>query len=212
MSSPPGNADPVSDLDNESLADDVLRKGVRSILDFGIHSLAAGLTLAAAVYLIDSGLAVELVEADEVFGGRASSWLNKDADQIEYALPVFISCYIKLMDFYKKVGVYDRLSWTKPVLLMCQDGGDQAFMKYFDLPDPLLRAAGPLNVMKNYRGVPEWHSHFSGIYLAAIFGKSPKGMDVLDSRLWAEWVYRRGPKGALDFLKGGLRGLTFTEP
>jgi len=168
--------------------------------------------LATAVNLIDLGLEVELVEADEIFGGRASSWLDEDGDQIENALHVFLSYYINLMDFFKKLGVYDRLSWTKPELLMCQDDGDHAFMRYADLPAPLHMLAASLNVMKNYRGVPKWHILFSGISLAAILGKSPEEMDELDGLSWAEWVYRRGPKGAFDFLNGGLRGLTFTEP
>ena len=34
--------------------------------------------LAAAVNLLDQGIDVEIIEADEIFGGRASSWLDED--------------------------------------------------------------------------------------------------------------------------------------
>ncbi|MBU4489028.1 MAG: NAD(P)-binding protein, partial [Actinobacteria bacterium] len=34
--------------------------------------------LATAINLLDLGLEVSLVEADEIFGGRASSWLDED--------------------------------------------------------------------------------------------------------------------------------------
>jgi len=40
--------------------------------------VAAG--LATAINLLDLGIEVELVEADEIFGGRASSWLDEDGD------------------------------------------------------------------------------------------------------------------------------------
>jgi cation diffusion facilitator CzcD-associated flavoprotein CzcO len=39
--------------------------------------------LAVAVNLLDLGLEVELVEAEALFGGRASSWRDEDGDVID---------------------------------------------------------------------------------------------------------------------------------
>ena len=42
--------------------------------------------LATAINLLDLGLEVEIIEADDMFGGRASSWLDEDGDMIDNCL------------------------------------------------------------------------------------------------------------------------------
>ncbi len=64
--------------------------------------------LATAINLLDLGIEVELVEADEIFGGRASSWLDEDGDMIDNALHVFFPYYVNLLNFFKKMGIYDE--------------------------------------------------------------------------------------------------------
>jgi zeta-carotene desaturase len=56
--------------------------------------------LAAAINLLDLGVEVQLIEADEIFGGRASSWLDADGDMIDNALHVFMPYYVNLLAFF----------------------------------------------------------------------------------------------------------------
>ncbi|HEY5494833.1 MAG TPA: FAD-dependent oxidoreductase, partial [Candidatus Anoxymicrobiaceae bacterium] len=67
--------------------------------------------LATAINLLDLGVDVSLVEADEMFGGRASSWLDEDGDMIDNALHVFFPYYVNLLGFFKKMGIYENITW-----------------------------------------------------------------------------------------------------
>ena len=60
--------------------------------------------LATAINLLDLGVEVSLVEADEIFGGRASSWLDEDGDMIDNALHVFFPYYVNLLELLQEDG------------------------------------------------------------------------------------------------------------
>jgi len=167
--------------------------------------------LAAAVNLLDQGIDVEIIEADESFGGRASSWLDKDGDMIDNALHVFMGYYINLMEFFKKLGMYDRLKWVKPEMHLPQVNGPMCYMRYGNLPAPFHFGASVFG-MYNYKAVSLWKMAMSAPSMIGLLGKNKAQMDKMDELSWGEWCYRRAPKDAFKYFDPGVEGLTFTEP
>jgi uncharacterized protein with NAD-binding domain and iron-sulfur cluster len=167
--------------------------------------------LAAAVNLLDQGIDVEIVEADEIFGGRANSWLDKDGDMIDNALHVFMSYYINLIEFFKKMGVYDKLKWVKPEFHLPQDNGPMCFMRFNNMPAPF-HVAASLGGMLNYNITPLWKMACTAPSMIGLLGKTEKELEAMDEVSWGEWRYRRAPKDAFKYFEPAAHGLTFTEP
>ena len=76
----------------------------------------AGLATAAA--LGDAGFQVDLFEARAFLGGRATSYLlptSKDAsaEVIDNCQHVLLRCCVNLLDFYKRLGVSDRIQFYR---------------------------------------------------------------------------------------------------
>jgi uncharacterized protein with NAD-binding domain and iron-sulfur cluster len=88
--------------------------------------------LATAINLLDLGLEVELIEADDMFGGRASSWLDEDGDMIDNALHVFFPYYVNLCNFFKKMGIYDNIIWKSSDFYYAQEDGKEAILRLDD--------------------------------------------------------------------------------
>ena len=113
--------------------------------------------LATAINLLDHGVEVELIEADEMFGGRASSWLDDDGDIIDNALHVFFPYYVNLLNFFKKMGIYENITWKSPEFYYAMPNGrDQAVLKFAKLPAPLHAAPPTPSLIKAYKGIPKW--------------------------------------------------------
>jgi uncharacterized protein with NAD-binding domain and iron-sulfur cluster len=79
--------------------------------------------LATAINLLDLGVEVELIETDELFGGRASSWMDEDGDMIDNALHVFFPYYVNLINFFKKMEICENIIWRKPGFSYMLSGG-----------------------------------------------------------------------------------------
>lgn len=109
--------------------------------------------LAAAMNLLDLGVEVSLVEADQMFGGRASSWLDEDGDMIDNALHVFFPYYVNLLEFFKKMGIYENIVWKDSEFYYAQPGGNQAVLKFKKIPAPFHAAYGFAHLLKDYKGV-----------------------------------------------------------
>ncbi len=168
--------------------------------------------LATAINLLDLGLEVELIEADGMFGGRASSWIDEDGDMIDNALHVFFPYYVNLINFFKKVGVEDKIMWKRPDYYFAQDDGQLALQHFPDLPAPFHAAAAFMGMMKAYKGLPAWKMMIAALALSNLTTMTDAEIDKLDDLSWGQWVMRRGPKGAFRFLDCGIHGLTFTPP
>ena len=168
--------------------------------------------LATAINLLDQGFAVELIEADEMFGGRASSWTDEDGDMIDNALHVFFPYYVNLVNFFKKVGVADKIMWKRPEYYYAQDNGEMAVLRFPNLPAPFHAAAALMGMMKSYKGTPPWKMLFTALAIGNMVTKTDAEIDELDNISWGQWVMRRGPIGAFDCYDTGIRGLTFTYP
>jgi 15-cis-phytoene desaturase len=166
--------------------------------------------LATAINLLDLGIEVELIESDEMFGGRASSWLDEDGDMIDNALHVFFPYYVNLINFFKKMGIYENIAWKSTEFHYAMDNGETAVMKFAKLPAPFHAAAAFVSLIKAYNGIPKWKMLFTAASLGTAVLFSKEKIDSLDDMTLAQYNARRGPHDAMKPLEPGINGLTFT--
>jgi 15-cis-phytoene desaturase len=166
--------------------------------------------LAAAINLLDLGIEVELLEADEIFGGRASSWRDPDGDMIDNALHVFFPYYVNLLKFFEKMGISDNLTWKQTEFYYAQPGGRQPVLRFKNLPAPFHASYAFLNLLKDYRGIPKWKILAATLPLSSGLFLSKEKVDRLDEISMAAWVYKFAPIEGIKPLEPGINGLTFT--
>ena len=167
--------------------------------------------LATAINLLDLGVEVELIEADNMFGGRASSWLDEDGDMIDNALHVFFPYYVNLCNFFKKMGIYENIIWKDPEFYYMQEDGKEAVLRFPNLPAPLHAAAAYVSLIKAYTGLPKWKMIFTALGMGVGVSRYSKAqLDELDDITFGMWSMRMAPKGAFKPMEPGINGLTFT--
>lgn len=166
--------------------------------------------LATAINLLDLGMEVELIEADDMFGGRASSWLDEDGDMIDNALHVFFPYYVNLINFFKKMGIYDNIAWKSTEFYYAQDNGEQAVLKFAKLPAPFHAAAAFFGLIKAYKGLPKWKQLITASIMGPAVLLPKEKVDKLDEQTLAQYASRRGPLDVLKPMEPGINGLTFT--
>ncbi|MBU1672296.1 MAG: FAD-dependent oxidoreductase [Actinobacteria bacterium] len=167
--------------------------------------------LATAINLLDLGCEVTLIEADEIFGGRASSWLDSDGDMIDNALHVFMPYYVNLLSFFDRLGISGNIVWKDSEFYYAQKGGRMAVLKFKRLPAPLHAVYAFMNLLKDYREVPRWK------VLASL---GPMGLGVLLSMRDMEKTDRISMESFLakwtslevmrPLMEPAINGLTFT--
>ena len=98
----------------------------------------AGLATAAA--LGESGFDVELYEARGFLGGRATSFplapSEEDSVVIDNCQHVLLKCCVNLLDFYARLGVSDRVQFSKEFHFV-EPGGRVSMLRRGALPAPL---------------------------------------------------------------------------
>lgn len=166
--------------------------------------------LATAINLLDLGLEVELVEADEIFGGRASSWLDEDGDMIDNALHVFFPYYANLLNFFKKLGIEKNILWKQTEFYYMQEGGKEAVLRFANLPAPFHAAVAFWGLLKSYTGVAKWKLLFTAAGMGGAVFYSNRKVEKLDALSFGQWAVRRAPADAFLPLEPGINGLTFT--
>lgn len=96
--------------------------------------------LATSVALGSAGYDVQLLEARPFLGGRATSYqLNTADDQsttIDNCQHILLRCCTNLIDFYKRLGVADRIHFYREFYWI-EPGGRTSVMKRGLLPAPL---------------------------------------------------------------------------
>ncbi len=167
--------------------------------------------LATAINLLDLGIEVELIEADTMFGGRASSWLDEDGDMIDNALHVFFPYYVNLVRFFEKMGIDKNIIWKDSKFYYMQKDGKEAVLDFPNLPAPLHAAAAYLSLFKAYTGLPKWKLVFAALGMGmGISRYSKQQLEELDEITFGQWAMRVAPKGAFKPMEPGINGLTFT--
>jgi zeta-carotene desaturase len=93
--------------------------------------------MSAACALAEAGLRVQLVERRGYLGGRASSYPHPGVDEvIDNCQHVLFGCCTNLIGFYKRIGVADRIHWTRE-MTMIEPGGRCSTLGPSRLPAPL---------------------------------------------------------------------------
>jgi squalene-associated FAD-dependent desaturase len=106
-------------------------KGPVSVVGGGVSGMSAACALAEA------GLSVQLVERRPYLGGRASSFLHPGVGEvIDNCQHVLFGCCTNLTGFYQRIGVADRIHWTRE-MTMIEPGGRCSPLGPSWLPAPL---------------------------------------------------------------------------
>lgn len=96
--------------------------------------------LAAAVGLADAGFQVRLFEARGFLGGRAASYPfstpGGDTEPIDNCQHILLGCCEKLLDFYRRLGVSDKILFHRSYHFL-EPGGRVSTLKPGFLPAPL---------------------------------------------------------------------------
>ena len=169
--------------------------------------------LAAAINLLDLGYEVKLIEADEIYGGRASSWLDEDGDMIDNALHVFMPYYVNLLAFFRKMGIEGNIVWKDSAFYYAQRGGELACLKFAKLPAPLHAGYAMAYLLKDFRGIPLWKLATAAIPFGIGIAANLHRIDELDEVSMESFMARYGAAETLmPLMKPAIAGLTFTEP
>jgi len=79
--------------------------------------------MSAACALAEVGLRVQLVERRGYLGGRASSYLHPGVNEvIDNCQHVLFGCCTNLVGFYRRIGVAEKLHWTRDMTMIEPDG------------------------------------------------------------------------------------------
>ena len=93
--------------------------------------------LAAACALADAGFRVTVLERRGYLGGRASSYLHPGTGEVmDNCQHVLFGCCTNLVDFYKRIGVADKIFWDNRMTLI-EPGGRRSVLKPAPLPAPM---------------------------------------------------------------------------
>src|SRR5215470_5495854 len=91
--------------------------------------------LAASIALAENGVRVSLVEKHPRLGGRATSYLLPTGEYIDNCQHVTLRCCTNLEDFYRRVGVEDKIRYYDN-LLFSDSKGRRGSIKPSPLPAP----------------------------------------------------------------------------
>ena len=98
--------------------------------------------LASAVALGSAGFEVDIYEARNFLGGRATSWPvgpstdGADGEMIDNCQHILLRCCVNLIDFYQRLGVAESIRWH-PEYIFIEPGGRRSVMRAGMLPAPL---------------------------------------------------------------------------
>ena len=93
--------------------------------------------MSAACALAEAGYRVQLVERRGYLGGRASSYLHPGVNEvIDNCQHVLFGCCTNLIGFYKRIGVENKIHWTRE-MTMIEPGGRRSILGPSPLPAPL---------------------------------------------------------------------------
>lgn len=92
--------------------------------------------MSAACALAEAGWRVQLLERRGYLGGRASSYAHPVGETIDNCQHVLFGCCTNLVGFYKRIGMAERIHWTRD-MVMIEPGGRRSKLGPSVLPAPL---------------------------------------------------------------------------
>jgi zeta-carotene desaturase len=92
--------------------------------------------LSAACALADAGYKVTLFERKSFLAGRASSYEHPGTGEVvDNCQHVLLGCCTNLLNFYRRLGVQDKVRWYKRITFI-EPGGRSSFIEASSLPAP----------------------------------------------------------------------------
>src|ERR1700733_7513490 len=93
--------------------------------------------LASAAALGSAGFEVDIYEARNFLGGRATSWPagGEDAEMIDNCQHVLLRCCVNLLDLYRRLGVEDKIRFHREFNFI-EPGGRTSTLKRGMFPAP----------------------------------------------------------------------------
>lgn len=91
--------------------------------------------MAAAAALGEAGYQIDLFEARPFLGGRATSY-EIGGETVDNCQHILLRCCVNLLDFYRRLGVENRIAWNKEFYFL-EPGGRISELKAGLLPAPL---------------------------------------------------------------------------
>jgi squalene-associated FAD-dependent desaturase len=97
--------------------------------------------LASAVALGSAGFEVDIYEARNFLGGRATSWpapgggVFNEPEMIDNCQHVLLRCCVNLLDLYRRLGAYDKIRFHREFYFV-EPGGRTSVLKRGILPAP----------------------------------------------------------------------------
>lgn len=141
----------------------------------GLAGLAAGSALA------DAGFRVTLFERRPYLGGRASSYQHPGTGEIvDNCQHVLLGCCTNLIDFYRRVGVENKIRWYERLTFL-EPGGRASVIDPSALPPPLHTA--PAFLRAACLGLPDKLAIARAMMALAPTQPSDRGETFLD---WLE--------------------------
>ena len=149
----------------------------------------AGMSAASAIAW--SGLKVHLVERRSYLGGRASSYVHPGVNEvIDNCQHVLFGCCTNLIGFYQRIGVADKIHWTRN-MTMIEPGGRESLLGPSWLPAPL-HGLPKLLTAKAFTRADK-------IALARAFGALMRPVPADSQESLGHWLRRNGQtQGAID--------------
>jgi len=166
-------------------AQDAGKGWVVTVVGGGVAGMSAACALAGA------GVDVQLVERRSYLGGRASSFRHPGVDEvIDNCQHVLFGCCTNLEGFYRRIGVADRIHWTRE-MTMIEPGGRRTLLGPSSLPAPLHSLPRFLAARAFTLG--------DKLALARAFGALMRPVPADSTESLGAWLARqRQTKGALD--------------
>src|ERR1700710_1396353 len=94
--------------------------------------------MAAAVALELAGVSVTLIEARRSLGGRATSFEDPQTGEVlDNCQHVLLGCCTNLVDFYRRLGVVDRIHYERTIRFLDADGRVYGLSGTRGLPAPM---------------------------------------------------------------------------
>ena len=156
------------------------------IMEPDIIIVGGGLAgLAAAAALGGAGFRVELLERRPILGGRASSWEVPGTEAtIDNCQHLLFWCCTNLRDFYKRLGVADKIRWHGAIPLRTPDGRESLIAASL-LPAPMHLA--PSMFTLHALGLRDKIAISRGL-LAMISDLRKRSPEDLDSQTMMSWL------------------------
>jgi zeta-carotene desaturase len=141
--------------------------------------------MSAAVALESAGLPVTLLESRRALGGRAGSFDEPSTgEQLDNCQHVLLGCCTNLIDFYRRIGVSDRIRWESTIRFLDATGRPFSLSATGGLPAPFHLSASLLRF-----GLLNWVEKVAATRaMLAMLMLGRAGLAALEDVSFGDWL------------------------